>query len=125
MNGQVQVQDAGRTNWSLWAAVILVVAGVAAYYVLNTQPTWLRWLAVAAGAAAGALVFGLSESGREFKQFVLDARNELRKVFWPSRQETWMTTLLIFIFATIAGAFFWLLDLMLAWATRAITGQGA
>ena len=69
-------------------------------------------------------MFGLSAGGREFKQFVIDARNELRKVFWPSRQETWMTTLVVFVFAVVMGVFFWLLDLFLAWATRLLTGQG-
>jgi preprotein translocase subunit SecE len=72
----------------------------------------------------GALVFGLSARGRDFKQFVLEARNELRKVFWPTRQETWVTTAVVFGFAVIAGVFFWVLDLLLAWATRTLSGLG-
>jgi preprotein translocase subunit SecE len=125
MNEQVQEQGAGRGNGvALWLAIALAVAGVAGYYVLGGHPQWQRWLVVAAGIGAGALVFGLSSGGREFRQFVLDARNELRKVFWPTRQETWMTTLVVFVFAVVMGVFFWLLDLFLAWATRLLTGQG-
>ena len=52
-----------------------------------------------------------------------DARNELRKVFWPTRNETWMTTLVVFGFAVLLGIFIWFLDLFLAWATRLLTGQ--
>ena len=104
--------------------VALVVAGVAGYYVLAGQPGWQRWLVVAAGFLLGIGVFAMSPSGKGLWQFVLDARNELRKVFWPTKDETWKTTLVVFIFAVVAGLFFWLLDLFLAWATKLLTGQG-
>ncbi len=125
MNEQANEQGAGRgSSAALWMAVALAVAGVAGYYVLSTQPGWIRWLVVAAGFVLGGLVFGLSAGGRDFRRFLVDARNELRKVFWPSRQETWMTTMVVFIFAVLAGLFFWGLDLLLAWAVKLLTGQG-
>jgi preprotein translocase subunit SecE len=124
MNEQVRQDEAGGSNVSLWIAIALLLAGVAGYYVLESQSIWLRWGCVVAGFVAGALVFGMSAGGRDFKQFAMDARNELRKVFWPTRNETWMTTAVVFGFAVIAGIFFWLLDLLLAWATRLLTGQG-
>jgi len=117
-------QKAGGSNLLLWVAGALLLAGVAGYYVLEAQPGWMRWASVIAGLAAGTLVFGLSAGGREFWQFMLDSRSELRKVFWPTRNETWITTAVVFGFAVIAGLFFWGLDLILAWATRALTGQG-
>jgi preprotein translocase subunit SecE len=125
MNEQANEQGAGRgSSAALWLAVALAIAGVAGYYVLSTQPGWIRWLVVAAGFVLGGLVFGLSAGGQEFRRFLADARNELRKVFWPTRQETWMTTLVVFIFAVAAGLFFWGLDLLLAWAVKLLTGQG-
>jgi len=124
MNEQVREQQAGGGTFLLWVAIALIVAGVAAFYLLGDQPTWLRWLAVAAGVGLGGLVFALSPLGRDFKQFVLEARNELRKVFWPTRQETWITTAVVFGFAVISGIFFYLLDLLLAWATKLLSGQG-
>jgi len=125
MNEQVQQQGAGRGNGLvLWAAIALALAGVVGYYVLSTQPGWVRWLVVVAGFGAGALVYGLSPAGGDLKQFFIDARNELRKVFWPTRQETWMTTLVVFVFAIVTGLFFWLLDMFLAWMVRLLTGQG-
>ena len=124
MNEQVREQQAGGGGFLLWVAIALILAGVAAFYLLGDQPTWLRWLAVAAGVGLGALVFALSALGRDLKQFVLEARNELRKVFWPTRQETWVTTAVVFGFAVIAGVSFWVLDLLLAWATKALSGQG-
>jgi preprotein translocase subunit SecE len=125
MNEQIQEDGAGRSNGVLLGlAIALVVAGVAAYYILSSQPGWMRWLAVAAGLLLGVVVFAASGSGRDFRQFAFDARTELRKVVWPAKQETWMTTAVVFGFALIAGVFFWLLDLFLAWATRHLTGQG-
>jgi preprotein translocase subunit SecE len=124
MNEQVKQQEGGASNAPLWVAVILLTAGVAGYYVLSTHPWWMRWGSVAGGFVAGALVFFLSPGGRAFRQFVVDARNELRKVFWPSKNETWITTALVFGFAALAGVFLWLLDMLLAWATRLLTGQG-
>jgi preprotein translocase subunit SecE len=55
---------------------------------------------------------------------VVESRVELRKVVWPTRQETGMTTLAVFVFVIVAGTFFWVLDVILSWATRTLTGQG-
>ena len=125
MNEQVRQQDAGGAGGApLWIAIALLLAGVAGYYVLGNSNAWLRWGSVAAGLVAGAVVFFTSAGGRNFRHFLVDARNELRKVFWPSKNETWITTGLVFGFAVLAGMFFWVLDLFLAWATKLLTGQG-
>jgi preprotein translocase subunit SecE len=44
-------------------------------------------------------------------------------VFWPTRDETFKTTLIVLVFVAIASTFFWVLDLLLAWATRFFTGH--
>jgi len=126
MNEQTTVQDASVADKAKIAAtILLLIGGIAAYYVFAAQPVWLRWLSVAAGVALALVVFASSRQGRDFWQFMLDSRVELRKIVWPSRVETGQTTLIVFGFVIIAGVFFWLLDLVLAWATRALTGQGS
>jgi preprotein translocase subunit SecE len=120
-----KAQDAGTADRvKLVVAILFVIGGVAAYYVLGNQPPWLRWLAVAAGIILAAGVIAVSKYGTALKQFMADSRVELRKIVWPNRQETGMTTLVVMVFLLIAGIFFWGLDLALAWATRALTGQG-
>ena len=108
----------------LWVAVLAVAAGIAAYYLLGTQVAWMRWIYVAGGIAAGVLIVAFSRYGGEFREFAVSARVELRKIVWPTRNETTMTTVVVFAFVAIAGLFFWGLDVVLAWATRALTGQG-
>ncbi len=108
----------------LIAAIALVLGGIAAYYVLKSRPeAWASWAALAGGVLLGVLVFAFSPGGRSFWQFVLESRVELRKVFWPSRQETFTTTLVVLVFVAVASVFFWLLDLMLASVTKFFTGQ--
>ena len=125
MNEELKVSNAGGADVArLVLAIALVVAGVAAFYVLDSAPIWARWLAVVAGLALGLGVIATSVYGRTVIQFVLDSRVELRKIVWPDRRETGVTTLVVFAFVVIGGGFFWLVDLILAWATRHLTGQG-
>jgi len=123
---QTTAAPASAGTAQLIAAIILVVGGIVGFYVLKSRPeAWASWAALAGGILLGILVFVLSPNGKKFWQFVLEARVELRKVFWPSRQETFTTTLVVLGFVVVASIFFWLLDLMLASATRFITGQGS
>ncbi|HWZ62097.1 MAG TPA: preprotein translocase subunit SecE [Steroidobacteraceae bacterium] len=125
MTDEIKVQDAGAADKAkLYAAIVIALAGVVGYYLLANQPNWIRWIAVVAGLVLGAVVAGFSAYGAAFREFVVLARVELRKIVWPNRQETGMTTLVVFGFVIVFGLFFWLLDLVLAWATKALTGQG-
>jgi preprotein translocase subunit SecE len=127
MNEQAQDQNAGGDIAGIMTvalAIALLIAGIAAFYLLDSRPDWQRWGSTGVGVAAAIAVFALSPMGRRFWQFILDSRVELRKVVWPSRQETLQTTAVVFGFICIAALFFWILDLLLAWATRLLTGQG-
>jgi len=125
MSDETKVQDAGTADKvKLAAAIVIVIAGVAGYYLLASQPSWVRWLPVIASLVLAAVVVAFSRYGSEFRRFLELARIELRKIVWPTRQETLQTTLVVFGFVIVAGIFFWVLDLVLAWATKALTGTG-
>jgi preprotein translocase subunit SecE len=105
-------------------AALLVAAGVAGYYLLGDADPWQRWGAVVGGIAAASLMVVWTSYGRLLWNFMRAARLELRKVVWPNRNETLMTTGVVFAFVVVAGLFFWALDLVLAWATRFLTQGG-
>jgi preprotein translocase subunit SecE len=126
MTDDIKTQDAGTADKvKLTIAILIAIAGVIGYYVLTNQATWLRWMAVVGSLVLAAVVVALSRYGSEFRRFVELSRIELRKVVWPTRQETLQTTVVVFVFVAIAGVFFWALDLVLAWATKFLTGQGS
>jgi preprotein translocase subunit SecE len=126
MTDEIKTQDAGTADKvKLTLAILIVVAGVTAYYLMPLEYGWMRWGAVVASLVLGAVVLWFSWYGRQFLQFVELARVELRKVVWPTRDETLKTTAVVIAFVAIAGVFFWLLDWVLAWATRTLTGQGS
>jgi preprotein translocase subunit SecE len=125
VNEELKVQNAGGADKArLVVAVVLLIGGIAAFYVLDTAPTLLRWGAVVAGLVLGLGAIATSVYGRAVIQFVLDSRVELRKIVWPERRETGMTTLVVLAFVIVGGVFFWLVDLVLAALTRHLTGQG-
>jgi len=124
MNEQVE-NEAGAFDVAKMILALLVLAGgIAAFYVMSAQPPVVRWLIVLGALVLGAIVAMQSQYGRNLWQFVQGSRVELRKVVWPTRQETIQTTIVVFVFVIIAGLFFWLLDTVLGWATKFLTGQG-
>jgi preprotein translocase subunit SecE len=96
-------------------AVVLVGAGIWAYYWLAERAMVLRLLAVAAGIAAGAAVAWFSEPGRQFMIFALESWAEVKKVVWPTRKETIQTTAAVFAFVVVMAVFLWISDKTLEW----------
>ena len=105
-------------------AVAALAGGVVAYYWYPDQPQVLRVLMVLGGLIGGLVLLYWSQPGRELFAYVQSSRVELRKMVWPTRQETWRTTLVVFVFVMALAVFFWLGDMGLAWGARHVTGQG-
>ena len=122
-------QEAGRAsgldNVKLVAAIVLVVAGIVAYYWFENQSLWLRAAYAVAGTVAALLLAWQTQLGRATLSFILSSRNEVRKMVWPTRQETVQTTLFVIVTVLVVGVVMWLLDLALGWGLQFLTGQGA
>ena len=58
-------------------------------------------------------------------EFIRQVRHEVTKVTWPSRKETVITTILVFVMVFICAAFFLVVDRVLAWGISLILGMGA
>jgi preprotein translocase subunit SecE len=124
---EVQTPPGASAKDSLLMAlsVVVLLTGIGAFYWYDEFALVARIAMVVGGLAVGAGLVWFSWYGREFWQFAQAARIELRKVVWPSRDETIKTTYVVFIFAIAMGLFFWGLDWVLTWLTRFMTGQSA
>ena len=123
---EVQTMDnaSAKDTALLVVSGLVLLAGIVAFYWFEEQSLLLRVAMVVGALAASLGLAWLSWYGRQFWQFALGSRVELRKVVWPEREETLKTTYVVFIFAGIMGVFFWALDWVLTWLTRTLTGQG-
>ena len=124
MTEQIETEPSAFDAVKLALSVLVLAAGIAGFYYLGEQPAVVRWLIVLAGFGVASAIAMQSSYGRDFWQFVQSSRIELRKVVWPNRQETLQTTLVVLVFVLVSGLFFWLLDMVLAWITKQLTGQG-
>lgn len=112
---QVETVSTGADKAKLAAAVALVIAALAGFYLLGKQGQVAQWGALLLGLAAAVGVFFTSESGKEFAAFGRDSWREVKKVVWPTRKEAIQMTAYVFGFVVIMALFLWLTDKTLEW----------
>jgi len=95
-----------------WTITVLLLAAVIVGNYLYGEETHvvLRVAVLLVLAALAVLSTAFTEKGKTFIGFAKDARLEVRKVVWPTRQETVQTTLIILAVSTIVGLVLWGLD---------------
>ncbi len=114
-SSQIETVNTGVDKAKLAAAGALVVAALAAFYLLGKQGTLAQWGALLLGLAAAAVVFFSSETGKQLYAFGLDAWREVKKVVWPARKEAVQMTAYVFAFVLVMALFLWLTDKTLEW----------
>jgi len=106
----------------LLVAIVLLFGGIGLFYVLAEYSTLLRVLGLLFVAGAAVAVALQTAAGRRIWEFASTSRNEVRKVVWPTRQETVQTTLIVFAMVLVMGIVLWLFDMLLLTIVRAVTG---
>ena len=124
MNAQTETSESGALDIIklLLAAVVLVGGLYGYYYYENVLSLPLRVLLVLGGTGVGITIAMLSTQGQRLWHFVQGSRVELRKVVWPTKQETTQTAIAVFVFTLIMALFFWALDSGLLMLTRRLVG---
>ncbi len=117
MNAKVEQSGSGIADTAkLVLALVILAAGVVGYYWYNDLPAWQRLLMLIGGIVLGGAVGWFTRSGHSLREFLSEAVFELRKVVWPTRQETIQTTLVIMVVVLILSLLLGLIDLFLNWA---------
>jgi len=121
---KTNLQEKSSFDWIKWFVVcLLFIVGLAANYYYGTQPWPVRllgWLLLLAIMATIALQ---TRQGKMALSFALESKTELRKVFWPTRQETMQTTLFVAAMVIVLALILWAIDSGLMWAIGWLTGQ--
>jgi len=112
---QVETVSTGADKAELGAAIALVIAALAGFYLLGKQGQVAQWGALVVGLVAAAGVFFTSEPGKELIAFGRDSAKEVKKVVWPTRKEAIQMTAYVFGFVVIMAIFLWLTDKTLEW----------
>lgn len=114
-NPSVETVSTGADKAKLAGAALLVVGGIAAFYLLGQQAMWIRIVALLGLMAAALALFFVSESGRQLIAYGRDSVREVRKVVWPTRKEALTMTGYVFAFVVVMALFLWLTDKTLEW----------
>lgn len=107
-------------KWLVVAA--LVIVGVVGNQYFSAEPILYRVLALLVIAALAGVIALQTSKGQAFWVLAKEARVEIRKVVWPTRQETTQTTLIVVAVVLIMALLLWGLDSLLGWLVSLIVG---
>lgn len=106
-----------------WLVVVaLVVVGVVGNQYYSAQPILYRVLVLLVLAGVAAFVGLQTGRGKAFFVLAKEARAEIRKVVWPTRQEATQTTLIVVAVVLVMALLLWGLDSLLGWLVSLIVG---
>jgi len=122
VTNQIDNLKSGSDQWKTILAIAIVIAALALYYVnplnfntLTKVLITLLWFVIAGS------VFIKSTQGDRFLHFLRETRIELRKVVWPTREETAKTTGMIMIAVVVVAIFLWIIDAFFTWGVQSIS----
>ena len=108
----------------LIVALLIVILATASFYMYPELSLLLRVLVIMAAIILSAAIGFQTEKGRRIWSFLGETQIEVRKVVWPTREETVQTTLVVILMVFFIALFLWLLDLFLGWSIGVIMGHG-
>ncbi|WP_432696873.1 preprotein translocase subunit SecE [Marinobacterium sp. YM272] len=122
MNSKVTSEGSKLDALKWFVVIAIVAAGVVGNSVFSGESLLYRVLALLALALVAGFVAFQTAKGRAFFQLFKEAKNEIRKVVWPTRQETLQTTAIVVVAVLIVGLLLWGLDSLLGWLVSGVIG---
>ena len=116
-------QTSTRFDSAKWVLVIAVIAaGIGGNYYYGNESLLYRTLALVALALVAGAVALQTAKGRQLAQVMKEARVEIRKVIWPTRQELLQTTAIVLAFVLLVALILWGMDSLVAWIVSILIG---
>ncbi len=116
--------ESGALDKLKWGVVVLLalVAVVGNQYYAEQFAVIYRAMVLVVVGAVAAVIALQTDQGKRFIAFAKESRVEIRKVVWPTRQETQQTTLVVVAIVLIAALILWALDSLLGWLVSIVIG---
>ena len=106
-----------------WLIVFsLLTTAVVGNHILSDVSVVIRAISVAVLSLISLVLFAFTTKGKAAVVFFNEAKIELRKIVWPTRQETMQTTLVVLVVCLIMTVILWFLDLVMVKLIALITG---
>jgi preprotein translocase subunit SecE len=122
MNAKVE-NNSSSFDIAKWLFVfVLVSIGVVGNYYFAAESLLYRVLALLVLAIIAGWVSLQTTKGKSFAKLVVEARMEIRKVIWPTKQELMQTTLIVVVFVLFVALILWGVDSLIGWIISSIIG---
>ncbi|MFT4517544.1 MAG: preprotein translocase subunit SecE [Gammaproteobacteria bacterium] len=106
----------------LLVSLLLLLAGIVAFYYFSEIRLFYRVLGLFAVLGLAGYIIYQTSFGKTVYTYVLESKIELKKVSWPTKQETTQTAIGVIVIVVIIGILLWLLDMLLAWSIGTLYG---
>ena len=122
MSAKAELNDS-RFDVIKWVVVALIVSvGVFGDSYFSAEPVLYRAIALVVLALVAGFVALQTSKGKAFWSLLKEARIEIRKVVWPTRQETAQTTMIVVAVVLVMALVLWGLDSLLGWIVSQFIG---
>ena len=106
----------------LMLSIGVLITGMILFYYYSDVRLFYRVVGMISVVIFSAFIAYQSDFGKLVYSYVTDSKVELKKVTWPTKQETTQTTLGVIFVVIIVGILLWLFDMLLGWAIGTLYG---
>jgi preprotein translocase subunit SecE len=124
MNSKTETQQGSIDIFKFLLALGVLTISLVGFYYYSEVPKIFRVLGILSGIIVSLVIVSQTSKGRQAIDFVREAQVEVRKIVWPTRQETTQTTLFVIIVVIIFAILLWVLDLGLSSSIQGLIGRG-
>ena len=115
--------QAKESSLGMYLSILVVIGSLVVFYLdpLALTTTLYKVLVLLAGLVIASLIFFKTPQGKRLAAFTKETKMELRKVVWPTRDETVKTTGMIMVAVVIVAIFLWIVDAFFSWMVQLLT----